>query len=183
MPTVSGRSYESIGIDSTVVSYAPPLAKFPSDPGAFEFWWKALYYVFELRSPYDLEPPSPFPSTEPLERYCEAAKDMASSAALVYGSEVAVHVRRGEDGAQVETITGGSMPDAGSPTQLISMFAYGSLIHWWDKREQLSRQQADEFGGPTDQLRFLEAIAGLAYLYMGFAVIVARCIGRGGEFA
>jgi hypothetical protein len=266
MPTLSAKSYESLAMDPTVVPYAPPLARFSPEPEPFQFWWKGLYYTFGLESPYDFEPMSPFSSTEALEHYCDAARELASSVALVYGSEVSVRVRRGDDGTITELITprfppaelvrgwlvlfrqfystkelasfqkchgaiisvaknatdpagphrlevlkswkkaegrlkaynlkyligeklieqgrfAPPIPDAGSPAQLISMFAYGDLIHWGDKREELSRRQADAFGGPTDMLRFVEAVAGLAYLYMGFALIVARCVGRGDEFA
>lgn len=72
----------------------------------------------------------------------------------------------------------GEVPDGGSPATLISAFAYGEHIHWGNRREEIARWRADDFLGPWNQLRFLEAMAGLAYFYMGYAVIVAFCIGR-----
>lgn len=257
---MTGASYESLAL-ATVLPYPPPLVKFSSDPGPFEFWWKFLYYVFRLPSPYKFPAPPDLVLTDTLSRYCNAAKDLASSACLAYGASVNVQVERGANGLQVESVTsdfpsaelirgfltlfrqfysnaeaasftkvksilmgaakrasdthaerrltdlkawgkaqgqlrafnlkylvgqrlteegrfGGGIPDEGSPETLISAFSYGEHLHWGDKRDQVAGWQADQFLGPWHQIRFLEAVAGLAHLYMGYAVIVSRSIRR-----
>ena len=75
----------------------------------------------------------------------------------------------------------GEIPDEGSPQTLISTFSYGDHLHWGDRREQVARWQADQFMGPWQRIRFLEALAGLSYLYIRYAVLVARTIGREAE--
>lgn len=75
----------------------------------------------------------------------------------------------------------GPIPDEGKPTQLISAFAYGDHLHWGSSRGVVTRWEADQFLGPTMRLQLLGACGGLAYFYMGFAVIVGRTIGRDGE--
>jgi hypothetical protein len=219
-----------------------------------------LYYVFQFPSPYEFPAPPAPGSVDVLNRYCDAAKELASSACLAYGASVEVRVERGPDGLQVESVTPdfpsaelirgflalfrqfyandetasftkvksilmvaakeardaeaetrmttlkiwgkaqgqlraynlktlvgrrlaeegkfGEIPDEGSPATLISSFAYGELLHWGDKRDQVAGWQADQFLGPWLQIQFLEALAGLAYFYMGYAVIVARSMGR-----
>lgn len=70
------------------------------------------------------------------------------------------------------------IPDGGKPRELISVFAYGEHLHWGDQREVVREWDADAFLGPWNKMKFLEVCSGLAYFYMGFAVIVARCLGR-----
>src|SRR5439155_1314162 len=212
-------------------------------------------------SPYDVPPPPHFKGSDALNRYCDAACDLASSACLAYGSRVQVDVRN-EEAGQVEMVSfdlpsaelvrgflalfrqfyssdelasfakvraalidasklatdpaadrrladmkkwgkahsrllaynlkdlvahrlaseglfsGDFDPGGGRPTELISAFAYGEHLHWGDQRKVVSRWEADQFAGPMNKLRLLEITAGLAYFYMGFAVIVANSIGR-----
>lgn len=47
----------------------------------------------------------------------------------------------------------------------------------------MSRWEADQFFGPWNRMHLIEITAGLAYFYMGFAMIVAHSIGRLDKFA
>jgi hypothetical protein len=258
--TVMGVSYESLAL-AQPTPYALPLAKFSPDPKAFDFWWRLLYYTFGLPSPYEFPPVPDLRDSEVLARYFSAAKEMASSACLVYEARVDVHVERDDAEGAVETVGsefpptelirgflalfrqfytpdelasysktrailmkaareasdadaatrlsmlttwgraegklrayslrslvgkrlkeegrwGGGVPEGLSPTTLISAFASGDLIHWGDRRGEISRWEADQFYGPWNRIQLLEGMAGLAHFYMGYAVIVAACIGR-----
>ena len=259
-----GVSYESLAL-STAVPYPLPLVRFGRESRGFDYWWRLLYYTFELPSPYDFPPPPDLERTAALDRYCDAARDLASSACLAYESQVSVEVHRDYEGRQVEMVSfdlpqselvrgflalfrqfysdgelasfgktrdalmiaskeasdaaadrrlailkewgkahsrllaynlkelvgkrlvdegrfgAGGIPDGGKPRELINAFAYGEHLHWGDKREVVSEWEADQFYGPWNRILFLEIIAGLAYSYMGYAVIVARSIGRSDE--
>lgn len=91
--SLRGSSYESLAMD-TVVPYPLPLVKFAPDSASFEYWWRLLYYAFRLPSPYELSPPADPQPTDPLHRYCDAAKELASSDCLAYGASVNVEVPR-----------------------------------------------------------------------------------------
>lgn len=260
-----GVSYESLAL-STAVPYPLPLVWFGRESRGFDYWWRLLYYTFELPSPYDFPPPPDLERTAALDRYCDATRDLASSDCLAYESQVSVGVHRDAEGHQVETVSfdfppselvrgflalfrqfysdnelasfskvrdalttrskrasdaaadrrlailkewgkahsrllvynlkelvghrlvdegrfsAEGTPDCGNPSELISAFAYGEHLHWGDMREVVSQWEADQFYGPWNKIRFLEITAGLAYFYMGYAVIVARSVGRSDEF-
>lgn len=263
--TLRAVSYESLAL-STVVPYPLPLAKF-GDESAFSYWWRLLYFAFELSSPFDFPPPVGFVDGDFLHRYCDAAREMAGSACLAHPSRVSIEAHRDEAGTWVEMVSSdfpssevvrgfialfrqfyssgelasfakvrnalvisakeasdidasrrfgelkawgrahsrllaynvlelvgqrliregrfdeGSIPSGGKPREIISAFAYGDQLHWGDQREVVSRWEADQFFGPWNRMHLIEITAGLAYFYMGFAIIVARSIGRLEEFA
>ena len=262
--TIRASSYESLAL-GTVVPYSLPFAKF-GDEKAFSYWWRLLYFAFELPSPYDFPAPPGLLDAEFLHRYCDAAREMASSACLAYPSSVSVEAHRDNDGHWVEMVSSDfpssevvrgfialfrqfysdgelasfakvrnaliisateasdsdasrrmaelrtwgkahsrllaynlmelvgqrlidegrlgpeGIPSGGKPKEIISAFAYGDQLHWGDQREVVSRWEADQFFGPWNRMHLLEITAGLAYFYMGFAIIVARSIGRLDEF-
>lgn len=65
-----------------------------------------------------------------------------------------------------------------SPEFLLSSYNYGDLLHWGRKRETVAGWEEDEFARSDRRLAFLMAAAGLAHLYIGFAVL-ARTAGSG----
>jgi len=67
------------------------------------------------------------------------------------------------------------------PERLIKMYNYGDLIHWGkeaEATEAVSLWQADPFLGPYQQLNFLEAVTGLAHIYMGFSLLIRAARGE-----
>jgi hypothetical protein len=228
--TIRAASYESLAL-GFVVPYPLPLVKFGQDRNAFHYWWRLLYFTFELPSPYDFPPPLNLAQTEALHRYCDAARDMAGSACLAHASSVSIEVRRDDEGRQVEMVffdfppsevvrgfvalfrqfysdselasfgkvrnelmisskdasdadasrrlaelkawgkthsrllaynllelvgqrlvsegrfSADGIPSGGKPREIISAFAYGDHLHWGDKREVVSRWEADQFFG------------------------------------
>ena len=65
-----------------------------------------------------------------------------------------------------------------SPQNLISVFQYGDLIHWGDKRSQIIGPDRDPFAHAWQRLAFLDAVLGLSHLYMGFSLIVRAALGE-----
>lgn len=62
-----------------------------------------------------------------------------------------------------------------SPQQLLSIYNYGDLIHWDDKKSPVIAQwEADPYIESDRRLAYLDAASGLAHLYIGFAEL-ARC--------
>jgi hypothetical protein len=69
--------------------------------------------------------------------------------------------------------------DSPSPTESISIFLYGEHLHWDAvKRTRIQEWDSDNYRGPSERLRFLEAVSGLAEFYMGFAVFAAYVSGH-----
>jgi hypothetical protein len=64
------------------------------------------------------------------------------------------------------------------PEELISLYQYGDLIHWDRKREDLSALTATPWDHAWQQMRFLEAVAGLAHLYIGYAMVIQALFGK-----
>jgi len=64
------------------------------------------------------------------------------------------------------------------PTEVISKYLNGDLIHWGDKREALAALGVDDFSRAMDRMHFVESITGLAHFYSGFSVLLARAFAR-----
>lgn len=257
--TVKAASFESLAL-AEPVPYRLPLAQFGKKRSGFEYWWRLLNFGLELPNPYEFPELRHCDERDALDRYCDAAIELASSACLEYGGSINVSVDRRDDSTQVESITTdfppaelvrgflvlfrqfysnsepasfarvksilmtavraspaasaetgidhlrawgrshgrlraypamtlvgqrlvregrlSDFPDYGAPEFLISAFAYGEHLHWGDKRHQVASWRADSFLGPWNEMSFLEAVSGLAYFYMGYAVIVGRAIHR-----
>jgi hypothetical protein len=58
------------------------------------------------------------------------------------------------------------------PTEVISRYLYGDLIHWGDKRDSLAALGADPVMAALDRMHFLEAMCGLSHFYLGFSVLL-----------
>lgn len=103
--TVTARSFESLAVDETVLTFPAPLAEHSQKPQAFEYWWKMLQFVFNLPNPATF-PPLPVMLTgddrEALRRYIAAAEEMAESSLLPGDDAVTVHVADG--GAGIEHV-------------------------------------------------------------------------------
>jgi hypothetical protein len=260
--TVSGRSFEALAVDETVLAFPAPLAERGQKPESFEYWWKMLQFVADLPDPAAF-PALPMPPVgqdlEALERYIAAAEEMAESSLLRGEDSATVHVA--DDGSGIDhidttftsneiargfttlfrqfdadeaasfnqvqrilrqasesagdeyqaerlarltawgrarsTLRGenlkvrvgqklreqGRMPsgipgEGGmSPVTLISVYQYGDLIHWTDKRSVIEAAAADPFQHAWQRLAFLEAVTGLAHLYIGFSLAVRAAVG------
>ncbi len=68
-----------------------------------------------------------------------------------------------------------------SPTTLISAYQYGDLIHWGDKRSTLAAIRGDPFQEAYQRMSFLDAVAGLAHVYIGFSLLVRSAIPETGR--
>jgi hypothetical protein len=64
------------------------------------------------------------------------------------------------------------------PTEVISKYLNGDLIHWGDKRDAFAALGGDEFKLAMDRMHFVESISGLAHLYSGFSVLLASAFAR-----
>lgn len=60
------------------------------------------------------------------------------------------------------------------PTEVLSRYMYGDLIHWGDQRAALAALGTDEFHLAMDQMHFIEAMTGLAHYYLGFSVLLSK---------
>jgi len=100
------RGYEAVALDHPL-SFPPPLASHSPSPEAFQFWWHMLQYVFELPDPATF-PAIPVQPTaaeaRAMDRYCDAATDLAESALLSGAAEFRLSVRRHADGTFSEKI-------------------------------------------------------------------------------
>lgn len=78
-----------------------------------------------------------------------------------------------------ELVRRGEMSDGGiprlhdlNPEQLISLYIYGDLIHWGDKRQALAVFGAEADLTAVRELDFLKVITSLIHFYAGFAVMI-----------
>lgn len=62
------------------------------------------------------------------------------------------------------------------PTELISRYLYGDLIHWGEKRSELAALGQDQVLVDLDKFHFLEAMIGLAHYYLGFSILAGKAI-------
>jgi hypothetical protein len=62
------------------------------------------------------------------------------------------------------------------PEQLISAYQYGDLIHWGSKRRILETAGTDPFEEAWQRMLFLDAVGGLAHLYLGFALLLEAAL-------
>jgi hypothetical protein len=70
--------------------------------------------------------------------------------------------------------------DEPNPEQVISTYLYGDHVHWGEEgATELAEWDEDPFTAATNKMHFLQAVAGLAYLYMGFGVLVSAALGDG----
>lgn len=60
------------------------------------------------------------------------------------------------------------------PTEVLSRYMYGDLIHWGDQRAALAALGNDEFLLAMDHMHFVEAMTGLAHFYLGFSLVLAN---------
>lgn len=67
--------------------------------------------------------------------------------------------------------------DDESPEVIIKRYNYGDYIHWGESAGQLKIWSADPFDSAWQRMRFLEAVGGLAHLYMGFSLLVTAAMG------
>lgn len=58
------------------------------------------------------------------------------------------------------------------PTEVISRYLYGDLIHWGEKRDSLEAIGVDPVLAALDRMHFLEAMCGLSHFYLGFSVLL-----------
>lgn len=68
-------------------------------------------------------------------------------------------------------------PDPETPEKLISTYFYGDHIHWSSKEgraEVLADRSESPFEDAWYRMAFLRAAAGLAHLYLGYAVLVCQ---------
>lgn len=64
-------------------------------------------------------------------------------------------------------------PDPETPAQTISTYFYGDHIHWDDRHGHASVVAGrDPFDDALYRMAFLEAVAGLSHLFIGYAVLV-----------
>ena len=68
--------------------------------------------------------------------------------------------------------------DGLSPQNLISVFQYGDLIHWGDKKAEIIGPDKDPFAHAWQRMAFLEAMLGLSHLYMGFSLVIGAALGE-----
>lgn len=101
---ITAVSYDALALD-TVVPFPLPLVRFSRNPDGFDYWWKLLFFTFELPSPYEMARPPQFAITDALHRYVDAACELASSSCLAYQAQVQVDVRNEKDAGQTETVT------------------------------------------------------------------------------
>jgi hypothetical protein len=64
-----------------------------------------------------------------------------------------------------------------SPEQLISAYNYGDLIHWGDQAGVIQAAAGDPFHQALQRMAFLDAVAGLAHLYLGFSLVIRAALG------
>jgi hypothetical protein len=67
--------------------------------------------------------------------------------------------------------------DGLSPQALISGYQYGDLIHWGHGRSVVEAVADDPFMQAWQRMAFLEAVTGLAHLYIGFSLVVRSALG------
>jgi len=105
--TVSGRSFEVLAVDDTVLRYPAPLRERAPNKEAFDFWWKMLEFVFALPDPSCFPALPTMPSGNDLAalaRYVSAAEEMAESTVLSGKDAMTVHVADGGSGIErIET--------------------------------------------------------------------------------
>jgi hypothetical protein len=86
--------------------WPPPLLEHSTNPAGFNFAWRMLHYVFGLSDPRNF-PPLPEPLDEDsrarLERFVEAAKELAESAVLNGSQRVTIDFSRETGVEQVTT--------------------------------------------------------------------------------
>jgi len=68
-----------------------------------------------------------------------------------------------------------------SPNMLITAYQYGDLIHWGNQRTMLAAVADDPFEQASQRMAFLEAVAGLAHIYIGFSLLVRSALDGGTE--
>jgi hypothetical protein len=59
-----------------------------------------------------------------------------------------------------------------SPTFLISLFEYGDLIHWGEKRDKHRALMQEPVFRELAQMRFLDAVTDLSHFYFGFSLML-----------
>jgi hypothetical protein len=59
-----------------------------------------------------------------------------------------------------------------SPIWLISLFEYGDLIHWGDKREKHEALMQEPVLRELAQMRFLESVTDLSHFYFGYSLLL-----------
>jgi hypothetical protein len=92
---VSGRNFEALAVDETVLPYPAPLRERAPNKDAFDFWWKMLAFVFALPNPADFPTFPTCPSGNnlaALRRFVSAAEEMAESTVLGGKDAMTVHV-------------------------------------------------------------------------------------------
>ncbi len=244
------------------IGSGPPYMHRSSNPDGFIAWWRKLYYVFNLPSPYE------FPAIEgltaddrrELARYAANCAELAETTILSHAGSFSMHVdneagtietslttapkdavrgaavlfrlvssddetggygrtwrileRRaatgpGKDARALEVLKawraargkllarmldqlvaekmyaegiGGYPPDAAkpgpSPSELISLFDYGDLIHQGRKLDAFERSREDEHGHAWATYKHLTAVLQLSHFYLGYGVLTESALGR-----
>ncbi|MBB2923759.1 hypothetical protein [Cellulomonas cellasea] len=79
----------------------------------------------------------------------------------------------GIGGFPADTMNAGS-----SPTQLISMFDYGDLIHQGRQLEAFEKSREDPHGHSRAEFEHVGALLQLSHFYLGYAVLTESALGR-----
>jgi len=69
--------------------------------------------------------------------------------------------------------------DLPSPPELFRLFAYGDLIHWGERRDELAAYKQNAGLDLVLQVNFLESLLPLSHFYLGFGVLVKSAIALG----
>lgn len=63
------------------------------------------------------------------------------------------------------------------PDYLLRVYDYGDLLHWGHQTDELAKLEEDEMLAAYNRHSFLEAMVGLAHLYIGFGELVRAAMG------
>jgi len=64
-----------------------------------------------------------------------------------------------------------------SPDQLLSIYSYGDLIHWGDRRDVVAKWEEDDYIESDRRLAYLNAAGALAHVYIGFGELARTATG------
>jgi hypothetical protein len=135
---MTAKSFESLAVDETNLSWGPPLADLSPNPAALEFWWKLLEYVFALDDPKRFPALAEQPKGDDLatlERYVAAAEELARSSLLSADDSIDVSIPdgRGEPIVQAQF----------SPTEWLRGFVvFFRQFHSGDEPASFNQAQA-----------------------------------------
>lgn len=62
------------------------------------------------------------------------------------------------------------------PTEILSLFQYGDLIHWDKHRDAMSALQSDDFWMKFRTFQFLQVLIQLSHFYIGYSLLARRAL-------